>query len=222
MLTIRTEFELDCPKAQAWAFMTDAALAVPCFPGAELGALRDDGFYDGSFGVKLGPMALRFGGRFKVEPIDEAAGLLKVQAQGQDTKGRGSAKSDVSCTLADAAGKTLVKVDSKVELAGSIAQFGRAAGMIEVISKQLLLRFATNVKEALAQMPVAVTPIPVQSASQLAAQSATQTAAANLAPNGTATVVATALPPAAPTSAATAAAQPPRSFWRWLTAWFAR
>lgn len=149
-LSIRTEFELDCPKSQAWAFLTDAKQAVPCFPGAELGTLRDDGFYDGSFGVKLGPMALKFGGKFKVDPLDESTGTLRVQALGQDTKGRGTAKSDVNCQLSEAAGKTRVQVDSKVDLTGSIAQFGRAAGMIDVISKQLLLRFASNVKAALA------------------------------------------------------------------------
>ncbi len=152
-LSIRTEFELDCPKSQAWAFLTDAHQAVPCFPGAELGALRDDGFYDGSFGVKLGPMALKFGGKFKVEPLDESTGTLRVQALGQDTKGRGTAKSDVNCQLTEAAGKTRVVVDSKVDLTGSIAQFGRAAGMIDVISKQLLLRFASNVKTALVALP---------------------------------------------------------------------
>ncbi len=153
-LSIRTEFELDCPKSQAWAFLTDAKQAVPCFPGAELGELRDDGFYDGSFGVKLGPMALKFGGKFKVEPLDEQAGTLRVQALGQDTKGRGTAKSDVNCQLTESAGKTQVLVDSKVDMTGSIAQFGRAAGMIEVISKQLLLRFASNVTSALAAVPV--------------------------------------------------------------------
>jgi uncharacterized protein len=192
MLDIHTEFELDCPKAQAWAFMTDARLSVPCFPGAELGALRDDGFYDGSFGVKLGPMSLKFGGRFKVEPVDQAAGLLKVQAQGQDNKGRGSAKSDVSCTLSEAGLKTLVRVDSKVELTGSIAQFGRAAGMIEVISKQLLLRFAANVKEALAESV----------------------------PEVTVAVGPELTPAAAPVRITNA--NSPGSFWRWLRALFAR
>jgi uncharacterized protein len=152
-LSIRTEFELDCPKSQAWAFLTNANQAVPCFPGAELGVLRDDGFYDGSFGVKLGPMALKFGGKFKVEPLDETTGTLRVQALGQDTKGRGTAKSDVNCQLTEEAGKTRVVVDSKVDLTGSIAQFGRAAGMIDVISKQLLLRFASNVKTALVALP---------------------------------------------------------------------
>lgn len=159
-LSIRTEFELDCPKSQAWAFLTDAGKAVPCFPGAELGELRDDGFYDGSFGVKLGPMALRFGGKFKVEPLDVQAGTLRVQALGQDTKGRGTAKSDVNCLLTETAGKTQVTVDSKVDLTGSIAQFGRAAGMIEVISKQLLQRFAANVKAALLLAPTDLAPAP--------------------------------------------------------------
>ena len=153
-LSIRTQFELECSKSQAWAFLTDASLAVPCFPGAELGELREDGFYDGSFGVKLGPMALRFGGKFKVEPLDEGAGTLRVQALGKDTKGRGTAKSDVNCQLIEAAGRTQVTVDSNVDLSGSIAQFGRAAGMIEVISKQLLQRFASNVMSALSGLPV--------------------------------------------------------------------
>lgn len=149
-LNIKTDFELDCPRATAWAFLTDARRAVPCFPGAELGERNEDGSHSGSFGVKLGPMSLKFAGRFSVVPIDVEAGVLGVQALGQDQKGRGGANADVKCTLSEDGARTRVAVDSAVEMTGSIAQFGRAAGMIEVISKQLLLRFASNVKVALA------------------------------------------------------------------------
>lgn len=207
-LTVKTEFALDCPRATAWAFLTDAARAVPCFPGAELGEVNDDGSHAGSFGVKLGPMSLKFAGRFTVTPIDAALGTLNVRATGLDNKGRGSANADVHCTLAEAEGRTRITVLSNVELTGSIAQFGRAAGMIEVLSKQLLLRFASNVEKSLASEVV-----------QAPSPEAEQAAAPDQ-PVAT-PVVATAAPDRATEDGAGAS-----GFWvkfrSWLAGWFRR
>src|SRR5262245_12551789 len=122
--------------------LTDIAQAAPRFPGTRLLGRNDDGSWRASFAVKLGPMAFSFAGKFELALADEAAGHVVVKAQGSDTKGRGGASAKVDVQLADApeaaSGATRVEIVSAVDLSGAVAQFGRVAGMVEALSRQLV------------------------------------------------------------------------------------
>ena len=152
-LTIQSSFVIAAPPATAWEILTDIERAAPCFPGAQLLGRNDDGSWRASFGVKLGPMAFSFAGKFHLAEVDPVAGRVLVKAQGSDTKGRGGAKADVDMRLRAEGSGTRADITSSVDLSGSVAQFGRGAGMIEALSRQLIDQFATNLQQTIGAQP---------------------------------------------------------------------
>ncbi|HEY2019545.1 SRPBCC family protein [Paraburkholderia sp.] len=144
-ITIRSSFIVEAPPSDVWKTMIDIERSAPCFPGAELKEQQPDGSYKGGFTVKLGPLTLKFAGKFKIAEQNDAARTVVVSASGTDTKGRGGADAQINAAVTDAGGgKTKVDVVSDVNLSGTVAQYGRGAGMIEALSQQLLNQFAKN------------------------------------------------------------------------------
>ena len=148
-MTIRSSFYIEAPISAAWALLTDVERAAPCFPGTQLLGQNEDGSWKANFVVKLGPMAFTFEGRFQIAEADAETKHVLVKAQGSDKKGRGGANAAVDVHLSSDAGRTVATVVSIVDLSGSVAQFGRGAGMIEALSRQLINQFATNLQQAL-------------------------------------------------------------------------
>src|ERR1700761_8892449 len=129
-ITIRSSFIVDAPPSDVWKTMIDIERSAPCFPGAELKEQQPDGSYKGGFTVKLGPLTLKFAGKFKIAEQNDADHVVVVAASGTDTKGRGGAEANIRATVTDDGGKTKVDVVSDVNLSGTVAQYGRGAGMI--------------------------------------------------------------------------------------------
>lgn len=144
-ITIRSSFTVEAPPSDVWKTMIDIERSAPCFPGAELKEQQPDGSYKGGFTVKLGPLTLKFAGKFKIAEQNDANHTVVVSASGTDTKGRGGADAQINAVVTDSGGgKTKVDVVSDVNLSGTVAQYGRGAGMIEALSQQLLNQFAKN------------------------------------------------------------------------------
>lgn len=144
-ITIRSSFTVDAPASDVWKTMIDIERSAPCFPGAELKEQQPDGSYKGGFTVKLGPLTLKFAGKFKIAEQNDVIRTVVVSASGTDTKGRGGADAQINAVVSEAGdGKTKVDVLSDVNLSGTVAQYGRGAGMIEALSQQLLNQFARN------------------------------------------------------------------------------
>jgi uncharacterized protein len=143
-ITIRSSFMIDADPADVWRSLIDIELSAPCFPGAELKEKQPDGSYKGSFSVKLGPLLLKFAGKFKIAEQHDDTRSATVAAGGTDTKGRGGAEALIHVDVLDQGGKSKVDVVSNVNLSGTVAQYGRGAGMIEALSQQLLDQFAKN------------------------------------------------------------------------------
>ncbi|MFM0223074.1 SRPBCC family protein [Paraburkholderia dipogonis] len=200
-ITIRSSFTVDAPPSDVWKTMIDIERSAPCFPGAELKEQQPDGSYKGGFTVKLGPLTLKFAGKFKIAGQNDADRTVVVSASGTDTKGRGGADAQINAAVTDAdGGKTKVDVVSDVNLSGTVAQYGRGAGMIEALSQQLLNQFAKNLT-ALIESDAAYaaeTAAPAQAAESAQITQATRTAAPD-----------TASEPGVPNTAATADAPRP-------------
>jgi carbon monoxide dehydrogenase subunit G len=143
-ITIRSSFKIDAKPADVWKTMIDIERSAPCFPGAELKEKQPDDSYKGAFTVKLGPLTLKFAGKFRIAQQNDAERTVVVSASGTDTKGRGGADAQINASVAADGGKTKVDVVSDVSLSGTVAQYGRGAGMIEALSQQLLNQFAKN------------------------------------------------------------------------------
>jgi carbon monoxide dehydrogenase subunit G len=143
-LIIKTSFLANASKDKVWDLITDIEKSAPCFPGAILGEQLPDGFYQGGFNVKLGPMTFNFSGKFGFIELDHPNYLAKISASGTDTKGRGGAQGLIDVELVELTNQTQVNITSDVTLSGSVAQYGRGVGMIQAISQQLINEFGKN------------------------------------------------------------------------------
>ena len=168
-------FDVPLPPDQAWAFLLDIRRIAPCMPGAELTEVVDESTYKGNVAVRLGPVALSFAGTAKFEDIDHAARKARVKAQGSDVKGRGGASAAVDFALQPSTEGTKVVIDTDLNLSGSVAQYGRASGMIQSVAAQIISQFAAALRGEIAKTHA---PAPVVAAPEAAAGAAPAAAAA--------------------------------------------
>jgi carbon monoxide dehydrogenase subunit G len=143
-------FEVPLPPAEAWPVLMDIRGIAPCMPGAELIDVVDDKTYKGKISVRLGPVALSFNGVVAFEEIDPLKRTARVRAQGNDTKGRGSAHATAAFRLEPSPGGSKVLVHTDLTLSGAVAQYGRGVGMIQAAASALMAQFAGNLKAQLA------------------------------------------------------------------------
>jgi carbon monoxide dehydrogenase subunit G len=144
-------FDVPLRPAEAWAFLLDIQRIAPCMPGAELTEVVDDSTYKGKVAVRLGPVTLSFVGTAKFENVDNAAHQARVKAQGSDVKGRGGASATVNFALVPMAEGTKVVIDTDLNLSGSVAQYGRASGMIQSVAAQIISQFAAGLRGEIAK-----------------------------------------------------------------------
>ncbi len=144
------EFELPILPGKAWALLLNVPRIAPCMPGAELTEVESERSFKGKVSVRLGPVALSFAGRAVIEDIDNDNHTARIKAQGLDAKGRGGASAVVDFKLQPTAGGSRVVIATDLTLSGSIAQYGRGAGVIREVASQLTAEFARSLGSELA------------------------------------------------------------------------
>jgi uncharacterized protein len=146
-------FTVPASLADTWAAFNDIESVAGCFPGATVTSVEGDDF-TGTCKVKLGPIALVYGGTGSFTSKDEAAGTFALEAKGKDKRGNGTAGANVTAALTDAGGgSTEVEVVTDLHITGKPAQFGR--GVIQDVSDKLLNQFVACLEEKLQGPPAA-------------------------------------------------------------------
>jgi uncharacterized protein len=145
-----------------------------------------------------------------------------VSASGTDTKGRGGADAQINASVSEDGGKTKVDVVSDVNLSGTVAQYGRGAGMIEALSQQLLNQFAKDLtalieSETQAQPAAGTASTPENNAATQTGTNAAGASAAAPAPQPVA-----AKRPAPPVAPLDAGALMRKAMWQSIRNFFAR
>jgi carbon monoxide dehydrogenase subunit G len=148
-LKIDNSFDVPVPLVEAWTILMDIQRIAPCVPGAELLEQVDERTYKGKVSVRLGPIALSFLGTVFFEHLDDTLKQARVRASGADSKGRGGAAATVDFALLPVADGTSVRIKTKLDLTGSIAQYGRASGVLQSVANQLVGEFAQNLRRSL-------------------------------------------------------------------------
>ena len=148
-MKLEQSFEVDAPLERVWQTLIDVEHVAPCLPGASVTGRNEDGSYNGTFTVKIGPTTASYSGKLEMETIDEASHSATMQAQGTDKRGQGGAKATIFSRLEPADGRgTRVEVVTDYHITGRLARFGRG-GMIEDISERLLREFAKRLQSSL-------------------------------------------------------------------------
>lgn len=138
-MDLKHEFTVPATLQETWDAFNDIASVGQCFPGAVVTEVDGDTF-KGTVKVKLGPIALVYGGTGTFVEKDESAHTMKIQAKGKDKRGNGTAGADVLAQMSDVGGgSTRVQVTTDLNITGKPAQFGR--GVIQDVSDKLLGQF---------------------------------------------------------------------------------
>jgi carbon monoxide dehydrogenase subunit G len=126
---------------EAWAVLLDVERVAPCLPGAQVEPAGDDGEFNGTMTVKIGPITARYKGSVKIEEADEPARRAVMRAQAKDARGQGTAAATITSTMESAPeGGTKVKVVTDMRVTGPAAQFGR--GVMQDVSAKMMRQFA--------------------------------------------------------------------------------
>jgi carbon monoxide dehydrogenase subunit G len=145
-MQLNNSFTVPAAPDVAWQVLLDVPRIAPCMPGAELTEVVGEHSYKGNAKLRVGPVNLTFSGTAEITELDAAARTATVHAAGNDTKGRGAAEADVVFALVEDGGQTRVDITTELNLTGSVAQYGRASGLIDAIAGQIISDFATNLE----------------------------------------------------------------------------
>jgi uncharacterized protein len=150
-MKINNEFTVAAPIQQAWDTMLNLERIAPCLPGAAIKEEKDEGEYDGTMKVKIGPITANYKGTVKFEEVDEENHRAVLQATGRDARGQGTASATIVSTLQEEGEGTKVSVETDMKLTGRAAQFGR--GIAQDVATKMLGQFASCLEEEITGDP---------------------------------------------------------------------
>ncbi|HSF62983.1 MAG TPA: SRPBCC family protein [Paracoccaceae bacterium] len=152
-MDLTNTFVVPVPPDRAWPLLLDVERIAPCLPGATLTEMVDPRSFKGRATVKVGPVALTFDGSAKLVDVDDTARTARLEARGNDAKGRGGAQAEARFALVPEGSGTRVTVNTHLVMNGAVAQYGRASGLMQEVANQLVTQFATNLAAQLDQGP---------------------------------------------------------------------
>jgi uncharacterized protein len=151
------EFRVPADVDTVFTTLTDLERVAPCMPGATLEEVEGD-TYTGRMKVKVGPAQMIYRGTAEVTEVDHDAKRAAITARGKETRGSGTASADVTATLAEEGGETVVTVHSDINVTGKPAQFGR--GVMADVGTKIIGQFADRLQAMLLEGEGEATPAP--------------------------------------------------------------
>ena len=136
----KNTFEVEAPPDEVFRTLLDIPTIAPCMPGATLTGQSDDGAYEGTVKVKLGPISAQYRGKARLQETDETGRRAVLVAEGSETRGQGTASATITAVCREAGPGTSVEIDTDLKLTGRVAQFGR--GVLQDVSAKLIGQFA--------------------------------------------------------------------------------
>jgi carbon monoxide dehydrogenase subunit G len=143
-MKIEKSFDIARSRNAVWEAFGDVHLVAACLPGSSIAEDLGNGQYKGKFSIKLGPMAAAFAGDVAIERKPEDWTAI-VSGKGADPRSSSRANGSMTYRLSGGEGgqPTHVEVVSEINLAGALAQFGKA-GVIQEIAGRLTNEFVRN------------------------------------------------------------------------------
>jgi carbon monoxide dehydrogenase subunit G len=140
-MELEHSFTVPVPVDRAWDVLLDVERVAPCMPGASLDSVDGDEI-KGRIKVKVGPISMVYAGTARFTERDAAAGVMKLEASGKETRGAGTASAIVRSELHAEGDQTKVIVHTTLNVTGRPAQFGR--GVMAEVGGKLIGIFAAN------------------------------------------------------------------------------
>jgi carbon-monoxide dehydrogenase small subunit len=143
-MKIEKTFDINRPREAVWEAFGDVHFVAACLPGASITEDLGGGNYKGKFALRLGPMAASFGGDVAIVRNRQEWTAI-VSGKGADQRSGSRASGSMTYRLSSGEGGAATRVDvvSEINLAGALAQFGKA-GVIQEVAVRLTNEFVRN------------------------------------------------------------------------------
>ena len=146
------KFEQTCTIAagplKVWNFLIDMENVSRCLPGVESMTLVDEDTYEGSFKIRVGPIALKFKGTLRVEERDRDNWHVGRRVEGKDGRLGGGVRAYLEVDLVEkGSDETQLNVKLESHVLGKIGEFGQP--VMRKKTDALLQEFARQVSQEL-------------------------------------------------------------------------
>lgn len=134
------EFTVAVPLERVWETLLDIERVAGFLPGATIEPSDQDGVYNGTMKVKVGPITVNYKGTARMARADETEHVAEIAVEAVDTKSQGTAAATISNRVVPHEGGTKVLAETDLSITGRQAQFGR--GIMQDVSQRMLDDFA--------------------------------------------------------------------------------
>ncbi|HEY4442093.1 MAG TPA: SRPBCC family protein [Candidatus Elarobacter sp.] len=142
-MIIRDEFTVDAPLDRVWTLLKDIPRVASCLPNVAITEVVDPKTYRATATVKVGPVQVSYKVTITVETMDDAQHLASFRVQGDETRGRGGVRAQMtSQAFAESENRTRVTLTADAQISGIVASVG--GRLIESVAKRQIAEFAAN------------------------------------------------------------------------------
>ncbi len=122
MIEVNERIDVIASPDAVWEILSNPHEVVECVPGATLGELQEDGFYDAGLIVKFGPARVTFHARFMLE-LDQVTHSGTVTSRGKDNQGGTKIRANMKFRVMpqDTNIGSSIFVDANVEVSGRLS-----------------------------------------------------------------------------------------------------
>ncbi len=137
---------IEARRDAVWAVLSDFQSAASLMPDVGEVKPSEDGGYEGTMRVRVGPIGLNISGTVYVEQDDEK-GRWSMKADAQDRRVGGGVRAQIDVTLAELSRDSSgLSIKADVQLMGRLGQLGQP--LIKRKAETTIQKFAENLKAA--------------------------------------------------------------------------
>jgi carbon monoxide dehydrogenase subunit G len=142
------EFTVEGDFGTVWRALLDLERVAGCMPGATIRATDQDGRFEGSMKVKLGPMTVSYDGQASLVEVDDTEHRAVISLRAREAKGQGTALATITNHVERAGSGVRVRAETNLQVTGPQARFGRA--VMEDVGNRVLDEFARRLEQEVA------------------------------------------------------------------------
>jgi carbon monoxide dehydrogenase subunit G len=141
------EFTVDGDLETVWRTLLDLPRVAGCLPGATIAKADDEGAYEGTMKVRIGPMAVTYNGTASFVDVNDEEHRAVISLRAREAKGQGTALATITNHVAAEDGAVRVRAETDLQITGPQARFGR--GILEEVGNRVLGEFAQRLQREL-------------------------------------------------------------------------
>jgi len=142
------EFTVDGDLETVWSTLLDLERVAGCLPGATIRAPDENGRFEGSMKVKMGPMTVTYDGAASFVEVDDGEHRAVISLRAREAKGQGTALATITNRVEQVGTGVRVQAETNLQVTGPQARFGRA--VMEDVGNRVLDEFARRLEQEIA------------------------------------------------------------------------